>query len=184
MKEAVIVSGVRTAVGNFGGALQDVPVVKLGAIVIREALKRAGFRPKRDAQVLSYAPKDRAILLEIAELHRQLNQPQRALQTLQTLADTYSPGEEPGHVLYLTGLAYTALGRYDEGRDSLAAAVKRERPTAEMLCRLGEVELVAGHSAAALDAARQALNLEPRHQPSRELLGRIKLAQQPRGTVR
>ncbi|MFC2065924.1 acetyl-CoA C-acetyltransferase [Chloroflexota bacterium] len=56
MKEAVIVSGVRTAIGNYGGALQDIPVVKLGSIVIKEALKRAGLRPKRDPEVLSYAP--------------------------------------------------------------------------------------------------------------------------------
>jgi len=56
MSEVVIVSGVRTAIGNYGGALQDVPVVKLGSIVIKEALKRAGLRPKRDPEVLSYAP--------------------------------------------------------------------------------------------------------------------------------
>ncbi len=56
MKEAVIVSGVRTAIANYGGALQDTPAVKLGSIVIKEALKRAGLRPKRDPEVLSYAP--------------------------------------------------------------------------------------------------------------------------------
>jgi acetyl-CoA C-acetyltransferase len=56
MTEAVIVSGVRTAIGNYGGALRDVPVVKLGSIVIKEALKRAGLRPKRDPEVLGYAP--------------------------------------------------------------------------------------------------------------------------------
>jgi len=56
MIEAVIVSGVRTAIGNYGGALRDIPLVKLGSIVIKEALKRAGLRPKRDPEVLSYAP--------------------------------------------------------------------------------------------------------------------------------
>jgi len=56
MAEAVIVSGVRTAIGNFGGALQDVPAVKLGSIVIKEALKKAGLKPKVDPEVLSYAP--------------------------------------------------------------------------------------------------------------------------------
>jgi len=45
MKEAVIVSGARTAVGEFGGSLRDVPVVELGRLVIKEAIKRAGFRP-------------------------------------------------------------------------------------------------------------------------------------------
>jgi acetyl-CoA C-acetyltransferase len=53
MTEAVIVSGVRTAIGNYGGALQDVPAVKLGSIVIKEALKRAGLKPMGDA---GYAP--------------------------------------------------------------------------------------------------------------------------------
>ena len=56
MSEAVIVSGVRTAIANFGGALRDVPVVKLGSITIKEALKRVGLRPKRDSEVLSYSP--------------------------------------------------------------------------------------------------------------------------------
>ena len=45
MSEAVIVSGVRTAIGNYGGALQDVPASKLGAVVIQAALKKAGLRP-------------------------------------------------------------------------------------------------------------------------------------------
>jgi acetyl-CoA C-acetyltransferase len=53
MSEAVIVSGVRTAIGNYGGALQDVPASKLGSIVIQGALKKAGLKPKGDA---SYAP--------------------------------------------------------------------------------------------------------------------------------
>jgi len=56
MDEAVIVSGVRTAIGNYGGALRDIPLVKLGSIVIKGTLKRAGLRPKRDPEVLSYAP--------------------------------------------------------------------------------------------------------------------------------
>lgn len=43
MNEAVIVSGVRTAVGTFGGGLAQVPVVELGRLVIAEALKRAGI---------------------------------------------------------------------------------------------------------------------------------------------
>ncbi len=45
MKEAVIVSGARTAIGEFGGSLKGVKTVDLGALVIKEALKRAGLRP-------------------------------------------------------------------------------------------------------------------------------------------
>ncbi len=57
MAEAVIVSGVRTAIGNYGSALPDVPVVKLGSIAIKGALKKIGLRPKRDPEVLGFAPR-------------------------------------------------------------------------------------------------------------------------------
>jgi len=45
MKEVVVVSGARTAIGNFGGSLKDVQVVKLGATVIHEVLKKVGLKP-------------------------------------------------------------------------------------------------------------------------------------------
>jgi acetyl-CoA C-acetyltransferase len=47
MREVVIVSAARTAVGSFGQTLKDVPVVKLGGLVINAALKRAGIRPSK-----------------------------------------------------------------------------------------------------------------------------------------
>jgi acetyl-CoA C-acetyltransferase len=56
MSDVVLLSGVRTAIGAFGGALRDVPVVNLGALVIKEALKRAGLRPKTSKKLLGYAP--------------------------------------------------------------------------------------------------------------------------------
>ncbi len=43
MTEVVIVSGVRTAIGKYGGRFKDTPVVKLGSVIIKEALKRAGL---------------------------------------------------------------------------------------------------------------------------------------------
>ncbi|MGD9071710.1 MAG: acetyl-CoA C-acyltransferase, partial [Desulfobacterales bacterium] len=56
MKEVVIVSGSRTAIGTFGGSLQSVPVVELGALVINDALKRAGLRPVAGPQMEADAP--------------------------------------------------------------------------------------------------------------------------------
>jgi acetyl-CoA C-acetyltransferase len=41
-REVVVVSGARTAIGDFGGSLKDVAPTELGAQVTREALKRAG----------------------------------------------------------------------------------------------------------------------------------------------
>ena len=139
-------------------------------------------------RALGHAPNDGAILWEIAELHRQLNQPERALQTLQTLAETYSPGEEPGQVYHQMGLAYVALGRYDDGAESfsnaIAIAIASGKPTAEMYCRLGEAEWSSGRPVAAAEAARRALALQPQHQPSRELLDRVEVARQPQGSAR
>jgi len=45
MKEAVIVSAVRTPVGSFNGALSTVKSTKLGSIVIKEVVNRAGIEP-------------------------------------------------------------------------------------------------------------------------------------------
>ena len=42
MREVVIVSAARTAIGSFGGALSALPAHELGAVVIREVLRRAG----------------------------------------------------------------------------------------------------------------------------------------------
>lgn len=52
MEQAVIVSAVRTAIGTFGGGFTDVPAVKLGAAVIREALLRAGLTGEQVDEVL------------------------------------------------------------------------------------------------------------------------------------
>ena len=48
MKEAVIVSCARTAIGQFGQSLKDVPAVQLGGLAIKEAIKRAGIKPSRN----------------------------------------------------------------------------------------------------------------------------------------
>ncbi len=45
-REVVVVSGVRTAIGTFGGALKDAPPTQLGALVVRESLARAQVEGK------------------------------------------------------------------------------------------------------------------------------------------
>ncbi|HIR60916.1 MAG TPA: acetyl-CoA C-acetyltransferase [Candidatus Faecivivens stercoravium] len=52
MKEIVILSAARTAVGRFGGSLSGIPAEKLGSIAIAEALKRAGVQPEQVSEVL------------------------------------------------------------------------------------------------------------------------------------
>lgn len=52
MKEVVIVSAVRTAIGSFGGCFKDVPAVKLGAAVAKEALGRVNVKPEMVDEVI------------------------------------------------------------------------------------------------------------------------------------
>ena len=71
MADIVIVSCARTAIGAFGGSLKDVSVVNIGALVVKEALKRAGLRPKTSKKLLDYAPeaiKDTE-LIELEKAH-------------------------------------------------------------------------------------------------------------------
>jgi len=52
VKEVVIVSAARTAVGSFGGALRDIPAVELGKIAVEEALKRAKIKSEQVEEVI------------------------------------------------------------------------------------------------------------------------------------
>ena len=45
MRDAVIISGVRLPVGSFGGSLKTISAIDMGAMVVKEAVKRAGIRP-------------------------------------------------------------------------------------------------------------------------------------------
>lgn len=45
LKDVVIVSGARLPVGTFGGSLKTVSAIDMGAMVVREAVKRAGIQP-------------------------------------------------------------------------------------------------------------------------------------------
>ncbi len=65
MKDVVIVSGSRTAIGAFGGGLKTVPVVKLGSIVMKDVLKRIKLKPVKNEQMQEAAPdklKDQGII--------------------------------------------------------------------------------------------------------------------------
>src|SRR6266496_313811 len=51
-REVVVLSGVRTAIGAYGGGLKDQPPTELAAAVVREAVTRAGVEPKEVGHVV------------------------------------------------------------------------------------------------------------------------------------
>ena len=52
MEDVVIVSGARTAIGKFQGGFSNTPASDLGAIVIKEAVARAGIKPEQVDHVI------------------------------------------------------------------------------------------------------------------------------------
>jgi tetratricopeptide (TPR) repeat protein len=134
-------------------------------------------------RALGYAPEDRQTLLEIAELHRLLDEPSRAIVSLQALADTYTPGEEPQQVFYLLGLAQSAMGRNDDAVESFSTALLRGQPNPELLAQLGESQRRAGRLDEAAAAAHEALALDPQNRPGLDLLSRIDTARRGGATT-
>jgi acetyl-CoA C-acetyltransferase len=51
-REVVVLSGVRTAIGGYGGSLKDIPPSDLAAVCVREAVGRAGIEPKEVGHVV------------------------------------------------------------------------------------------------------------------------------------
>ena len=52
MKDLYVVNCCRTAIGSFGGSLKNTPAAELGAIVVKEALNRAGVKPENVDEVM------------------------------------------------------------------------------------------------------------------------------------
>jgi acetyl-CoA C-acetyltransferase len=56
MRNAVIVAGMRTPVGSFGGTLKNTPVVELGALILKETLKKVNLRPVATSSLTRFEP--------------------------------------------------------------------------------------------------------------------------------
>ena len=56
MRDVVIVSGARTPVGTFGASLKTVPVVQLGALTLKEALKKVKLKPVATEALTGFEP--------------------------------------------------------------------------------------------------------------------------------
>jgi tetratricopeptide (TPR) repeat protein len=140
-----------------------------GAGNLRDAL--ADFQ-----RSLGYHPGDPTTLEQLSELYRRMGQPERALTALQTLIDTYPPGEEPPRALHLQGLAMTALGRHDAAVQSFDLAIRRGGPSPDLLYHLAEAQFSSGRYEEARVAVEKSLAISPAHPAGKALAERIRLA--------
>ncbi len=126
MREAVIVSGCRTAIGAFGGTLKDVPAIELGSLVMREALKRAGLRPRAAVRLLSVGP-DRVKDDGVIDLERRYYQYDNSLREV-----------EVGEVV-MGNVLQAGLGQNSGRQASIRAGISKETPayTVNKVCGSG-----------------------------------------------
>jgi acetyl-CoA C-acetyltransferase len=136
MEEVVIVSGSRTAIGNFGGGLKDVPVVELGAVVMRDVLKRVGLRPAPDQEMAQSAP-DRLKDTGLVDLEK------RSYDYDDAFAPVTIDEVIMGHVLQ------TAQGQNTARQAMIGAGVSKETPafTINKVCGSGLKAIALGASA-------------------------------------
>jgi acetyl-CoA C-acetyltransferase len=146
MKEVVIVSGARTAVGNFGGSLQNVSAVRLGALVLKSALQRAGVRP---------VPSD---LMQTAAPDKLKDQGDIELEASARLWDTAAPPITIDEVI-LGNVLQAGQGQNPARQALIAAGIPKETPayTVNKVCGSGLKAIVLGAEAIMTGAAEVVL---------------------------
>jgi tetratricopeptide (TPR) repeat protein len=136
-------------------------------------------------RALSLRANDPPVQLAVAAIYAQQNRPQRALATLQALADSYPPDQVPAEVLIQEAYACRALGRHADAAARLAQATERSPPpgslrrpppeslrgtaSAELYYELARAHLEAGNTSAARLAVQAALARNPAHAGSQAL---------------
>lgn len=124
-------------------------------------------------RALEYAPNNRTVLTDLANLYAAQGKPHRRLATVHRLLETYPLGETPDRAFVMEADAYAALGRHMEAVEGLRVAAARTPGNAPLLFRLAEAEEAVGNRAAAVTAARRALEADQSHAPSQEMLARF-----------
>ena len=114
-------------------------------------------------RALSYQQQFPEVQLALAEIYKEQNRPQRALATLQALADALPPSQVPVEVLVQQGLALRELARHQDAALCLATAAARCEPSADLLYELGRTQLLAGDATAARLSVAAGLARDAQH---------------------
>jgi tetratricopeptide (TPR) repeat protein len=136
---------------------------------VRQRQGQAGDALADYHMALSIQPQYPEVQMAISRVYFGEGRPQRALATLQALADSYPPGEEPPELMYWQGLACGALGRHDQAAQHLAQAEALGLQTADLFYNLAQAQHRTGDRAAAQRAIDRALEIEPSHRDALRL---------------
>jgi tetratricopeptide (TPR) repeat protein len=114
-------------------------------------------------RALSLQPHFAPVQLAVADIYASENRPQRALATLQALTSTFPAGQAPVELLVKESQVLVSLGRYPDAARTLASAVERGNPSAELLLELARAQAQSGEIAAARLSLGAALARDPQH---------------------
>jgi acetyl-CoA C-acetyltransferase len=134
MKDVVIVSACRTAVGVFGGTLRDLNAASIGAVSMKEAIKRAGIDPGMIDDVrfgCCLEPADALNVARVAALMAGIPDTVTAV-TLNRVCTSAMEGTISGLAMIQTGMADIILAGGTEHMSGIAYTV----PGARWGCRL------------------------------------------------
>lgn len=120
-------------------------------------------------RALSLQPNSPEVQLSLVELYSQLNRPERALATLQSLIDAYPADGVPPEIRIREGLVLRKLGRHSAAADALASAAEKGGASPELLYELAQTRLLDQDRAGASLALSMALRQDPNHPPSLRL---------------
>jgi len=124
-------------------------------------------------RALVYEPENAGVLFELATLYRERGDHARCLTTIHHLHETYPPGQEPQNTLLLEGLTLAELNRHRQASHVLLAATQRGPANADLLFYLAQSQSASGQRAEATAALQQALAVDAKHLPSRQLLAQL-----------
>jgi Tfp pilus assembly protein PilF len=128
-------------------------------------------------RALSLQPHFPEVQVAVADLYHQSNRPQRALATLQSLAEQYPPGSVPSDVLFREGIVLKQLGRHQEAADCLAAAAQTTH-SPDVLFELAHARFLAGDLTNATLAVNGVLQLDPANTAALQLRNELASQQQ------
>jgi acetyl-CoA C-acetyltransferase len=146
MKDVVIVSGSRTAIGTFGGGLKDIPVTELGAMVMKDVLKRVNLRPIPSAAMKLASP-DKLKNQELIELEKK--------------SYDWSDDAQPVTIdeVVMGNVIQAAQGQNPARQSMIGAGIPKETPayTINKVCASGLKAIALGASAIMLEQAEVVL---------------------------
>lgn len=124
-------------------------------------------------RALSLQPAMPRVQLALTRIHYEANSPQEALTTLHVLKDSMPSAETSGEILYLEGLIYKSLHRYEESARSFRELAGKGKGGREIFYELANSELLSGHPDAARRAAETSLAWDSGYVPTLRLLTQI-----------